>query len=412
MRILHTSDWHLGRTLENRSRQEEQERFVDELCGIVREEKVDLVLITGDVFDTVNPPAAAELLYYDALARLGEGGRRAVVVLAGNHDSPDRLCAARALAERHGVTLFGYPYDDPGPYLPGGHRVQRVAAGPGWAEITVPGVEHPAVVLALAYPSESRLRRLLADTLGEEELQRSYSDQVRRWFDAASRRFRPDAVRLAASHIYVAGGVESVESERPIQMGGAYTVAAQALPSAAQYVALGHLHRPQQVRSAPTVAHYAGSPIAYSFGEASHAKSVTIVEASPGDREASVTTIPIRAGRPLVVWQARNGLHEVERWVEEGKDPDAWIDLEIHVEHPLSLDQIQRLRAMRPGIIHIRPVVATAAAEVAAAAERQSLSLEEQFVRFYRAGRGGEPPEALVRLFLELAAEEEEVAEP
>lgn len=411
MRILHTSDWHLGRTLENRSRQEEQERFVDELCGIVREERVDLVLITGDIFDTVNPPAAAELLYYDALARLGEGGRRAVVVLAGNHDSPDRLCAARALAERHGVTLFGYPYDDPGPCLPGSHRVQRVAAGPGWAEITVPGVEHPAVVLALAYPSESRLRKLLADTLGEEELQRSYSDQVRGWFESASSRFRPDAVRLAASHIYVAGGAESVESERPIQMGGAYTVAPQALPAGAQYVALGHLHRPQQVRSAPAFTRYAGSPIAYSFGEAAYPKSVTIAEVSPGDREANVTTIPVRSGRPLVLWQARGGLPEVERWVAEGKDPTAWIDLEVHVEHPLTLDQIQRLRAMRPDFIHIRPVVATAEAEVAATAERQSLSLQEQFVRFYQMSRGGEPSEELVRLFLELATEEGEVAE-
>lgn len=412
MRILHTSDWHLGRTLENRSRQEEQERFVDELCGIVREERIDLVLITGDVFDTFNPPAAAELLYYDALARLGDGGRRAVVVLAGNHDSPDRLCAARALAERHGVTLFGYPYDDPGPYRPGSHRAQRVASGPGWAEITVPGVDHPAVVLALAYPSESRLRKLLTDTLGEEELQCSYSDQVKGWFEAASRRFRPDAVRLAASHIYVAGGLESVESERPIQLGGAYTVDPRALPAGAQYVALGHLHRPQQVRRAPTLARYAGSPIAYSFGEAPYPKSVTVVEAHPGDREAAVTTIPVRAGRPLVVWQAKNGLAEVERWVEEGRDPGAWIDLEIHVEHPLTLDQIQRLRAMRPDFVHIRPVVATAAEEVAAGAERRALTLEEQFVRFYRTSRGGEPPAELVRLFLELAAGEEEVGEP
>lgn len=129
MRILHTADWHLGRTLEGRSRQEEHEKFVDELCTLVRDEAIDLVLIAGDVFDSGNPSAAAEELYFDALARLGENGRRAVVVIAGNHDSPDRLTAVQALAQRHGATLFGYPYDDPG------HRDQN---RPRAVEIRIP----------------------------------------------------------------------------------------------------------------------------------------------------------------------------------------------------------------------------------------------------------------------------------
>ncbi len=109
MRILHTSDWHLGRTLEGRSRLEEQVMFIDELCGIVEAEAVDLVLIAGDVFDTVNPPAAAEELFYDALNRLADGGKRGIVVIAGNHDNPERLCAASPLAERNGIILYGLP---------------------------------------------------------------------------------------------------------------------------------------------------------------------------------------------------------------------------------------------------------------------------------------------------------------
>lgn len=409
MRILHTADWHLGRTLEGRSRQEEHEAFVDELCAMVREERIDLVLIAGDVFDTGNPSAAAEELYCDALARLGENGRRAVVVIAGNHDSPDRLTAVQALAQRHGATMFGYPYDDPGVYTPGPDRVQRVAAGPGWAELTVPGVDHSAVVLALPYPSESRLRKLIADTLGEEELQRSYSDQVKGWLGAAAGRFRPDAVRLVTSHLYMAGGVESDVVERPIQMGGAYTVHPGAVPETAQYVALGHLHRPQEIHGTAAVTRYSGSPISFSFNETGYVKGVTVVEVEPRDPAPRVRHVPISAGRPLVRWVAEDGLAQVERWVAEGKDPTAWISLEVHTEHPLTLEQVHRLRAMRPEFVHIRAVL-PAEAEAAATAEPQRLGVDEQFVRFYSQVRGGPPAPELVRLFLELVnAGDEEV---
>lgn len=106
MRVLHTSDWHLGRTLEGRPRLPEQEQFFDELVEIATGEKVQLILVAGDVFDTYNPSAEAEELFYDALERLADGGRRAVVAIAGNHDSPERLHAANPLALKHGISLL------------------------------------------------------------------------------------------------------------------------------------------------------------------------------------------------------------------------------------------------------------------------------------------------------------------
>ena len=159
MRLLHTSDWHLGRSLEGRSRQEEQEQFIDEICAIADQHAVHLVIIAGDIFDTFNPPAWAEQLFCDALDRLAQGGQRAVVVIAGNHDSPDRLSAIRPLAQNQGIIIMGLP-NEAAPELAG--KVRTVAGGPGWMEIAVPDCEHTAVLALLPYPSESRLGHRLS----------------------------------------------------------------------------------------------------------------------------------------------------------------------------------------------------------------------------------------------------------
>lgn len=409
MRILHTSDWHLGKTLEGRSRVDEQERFIDELCRIVDEEDIHVVLIAGDVFDTVNPPAAAEELYYDALDRLAAGGRRAVVAIAGNHDNPERLCAAGPLAGRHGISLLGFP----GAQLsssPAGStdRVRRLASGPSWLEIQVPGCDHSAIVAALPYPSEARLGQALTESLDEVEVRDAYSAKVQRMFADLSRVFRSDAINLAMSHLFVAGGQES-ESERPIQLGGACTVLPAALPMA-QYVALGHLHRPQAVRNAPAPTRYSGSPLAYSFSEAGQAKSIVVVEAEPGS-PANLREIHLSSGRPLVRWKATEGLAQVHRWLDESRDPDAWIDLEVHVTSPITPDETQALRRIRPAIVNIRPIFPEMQA-IAALEDRSRLPVDELFRRFYARQRGGGLPSAeLVKLFLELVADEEVAGE-
>lgn len=389
MRILHTADWHLGRTLEGRDRTAEQAAFIDELCSIAREENIDLVLIAGDVFDTVNPPAAAEELYYDALARLTAEGRP-VVVIAGNHDSPDRLAAPRPLARQHGIHLVAYPKE----------------TGLTPLTVHVPRVPYPAVVAALPYPSEARLNEVLTEEADEVALQKAYSDRVAHAFERLAQGFRADAVCLAVSHLFVAGGHES-DSERPIQVGAASTVFPSALPAAAHYVALGHLHRPQAVHAAPAPTRYSGSPLAYSFSEAGQAKSVVVVEAEPGQK-ARITEIPLSAGKPLVRWRAPHGLDQVLAWCSEGRDAEAWIDLEIELDAPLTHDQIAKLRSLHKGLVTIRPVLRDEVPHAAAAEGRSQLPADQLFRRFYLQRRGQEPPEELTRLFVELVTGDDE----
>src|SRR5690606_6028101 len=220
-----------------------------------------------------------------------------------------------------------------------------------------------------------------------------------------SKSFTPETINMAMSHIYVTGG-SSTNPERPIEVGGAYTVAATSLPEAAQYVALGHLHRPQMVSRANTVARYSGSPLAYSFSEAGYAKSVTILDAKPG-QEIEMSEVFLSSGKPLVRWKAKDGLAQVYEWLDEGKDVNAWIDLEIHLKNTLSIEEIHRLRKHHSGLIHIRPIFEDLEKEKAARTSTTNTPIDELFVRFYEKQTGGAQPEPeLTKLFLELISDE------
>nr|WP_309098849.1 exonuclease SbcCD subunit D [Fredinandcohnia onubensis] len=388
MRILHTADWHLGRSLEGRSRLEEQAQFLDELVKIVEEEKIDVVLMAGDAFDTVNPPAAAESLFYESISRLSNGGKRPISIIAGNHDNPDRLSAASPLAHGQGIQLLGLPTMD----------VQT---------IYVPSTNETLKLAALPYPSESRLAEVLSESHEELMLRDKYDQRIQGIFEQMSKSFTPETINIAMSHIYVTGG-SSTDSERPIEVGGAYTVAATSLPEAAQYVALGHLHRPQMVSRAKTMARYSGSPLAYSFSEAGYAKSVTILDAKPG-QPVEMSEVFLSSGRPLVRWKAKEGLSQVYSWLDEGKDANAWIDLEIHVTNALSIEEIHRLRKYHSGLIHIRPVFEELEKDKLERTVSTNTPIDELFARFYEKQTGGAKPEPeLTRLFLELITEDED----
>ncbi|MHB9094784.1 MAG: metallophosphoesterase family protein [Eubacteriales bacterium] len=422
MRILHTSDWHLGRTLEGRARIQEQRDFLEELKSIVEREDIHLVLVAGDVFDTYNPSAEAEELFYGALEGLAGNGRRAVVVIAGNHDSPDRLHAANPLAERHGIFLMGYPGENLFTAETGldtleiaagrdgtdktGAPVRKVAGGPGWLEITVPGCVENAVVAALPYPSEQRLNEVLADSLEDSEMQKAYSGRVFTAFQQAAAYFRNDTVNLAVSHLYVLGGLSS-DSEREIQLGGAYVVEPAALPANAHYVALGHLHRPQKVGGTQVPARYSGSPLCYSFSEADQQKEVVRVEAAPG-QDTVVTPVKLTSGKPMRFLRF-DSHEEAYRWCEAVENQNLWVDMEIGSPLPLESWQVAELRKLHTGIINIRIVLPGPHTVEERDRRLSELSLEEKFSRFAARETGNAPPRELFELFIELLEGGEEL---
>ena len=293
MKILHTSDWHLGRTLHKVDLHEHQAAFLDWLVDLVEAEGVDVVVIPGDVYDRAVPAVSSVTLLDRALARLADTGAT-VVLTSGNHDSPERLGFGRSLM-RAGIHLL----------------------------TDLPGIEHPVSVedehgevlfFGLPYLEPDRARTELARE-GEEPLPRSHEAVTRAALDRVREHAaaRPGARTVVLAHTFVTGG-EASDSERDLSVGGVDSVPAGVL-GGIDYLALGHLHGCQDLtRSVGAPAWYSGSPLAFSFSERSHRKSVLLVElGAPGaeGERAEVAVRRIETPVPRRLTELRGTLEEI-----------------------------------------------------------------------------------------------------
>ena len=380
MRILHTSDWHLGATLGGFSRLEEQRALLGEICRLARDRHVDVVLVAGDVYDSYTPPAAAEQLFLDAMNTLSRDGI-ACFVIAGNHDSPERLCAPRALAGAQGVYILGLPGETP-------QGEGLLESAPGFARFRPRGCDCDCAIAAVPYPSMGRLG------CGEEE----YAGRVGELFRAADARFRPEYVNLAVSHLFARGG-NAGGVERPIEgVGGALCVGEDNL-SRAQYVALGHLHRAQRAAGA----RYSGSIMQQDFGESGQMKQVLLVDVEPGG-EAQVTEVPLICGRYLARWHV-GSLDEARSLIAEGRDAQGWIELTVESATPPTERELTELMRLRERIVCAR-WQGVGRHEQGDTIDWTSRPRQELFEAFYRQAKGCEPPRDVTALFLELMSEE------
>jgi DNA repair protein SbcD/Mre11 len=398
MRILHTSDWHFGKSLCGHRRHEEHVAFANELVELASE--CDLVMVSGDVFDTYNPPIDAEELLFDTLARLGDGGRRAVVVIAGNHDSPDRLTAARPLALRHGVFLLGRPGEVACAAPRAAGRVSVLRSGPSFLELGLVSGER-TVVAALPYPSEARLRTRLSASVDERSMAAAYSSHIAESFASLATQFDPTAVNVATSHLHMQTAYES-ESERKL-VGGAYQVDPSALPGAAQYVGLGHMHCPQEVAGATTRARYGGAPLAFRMSERTNPRVHTLIDVSPG-AEASVELVPVSAGRALAIWE-EDSVQQVVARVERGDDTNAYIELRLALGAPLNSAEHRQLARLPRDFIRTRVELPMPGTTTVNKLPRRLLPPAELFRAYVRETAEHEPEQDLVDLFVELASQ-------
>jgi len=289
VKLLHTSDWHVGKLIRGASRADEHRAVLAEIAAVAADEAVDLVLVAGDLFETAAPGPESEEVVYRGLLGLAEVAP--VVVVGGNHDNPRRLEAVAPLLSLGRVTVLGRPAapDDGG--------VVRLDAG-----------GTPVTLALLPFVSKRAIVRAEQLMGGEAyEHSQAYDDRVRQVLARLCDGFGADTVNLVCAHAFAAGGTAG-GGERSVHTIEDYSVGAQAFPVGAQYVALGHLHRAQDIPG-PTRIHYSGSPLQLDFGEDRDAKSVAVVEVSPG-RPAAVRDVPLTAGRALRT--LRGSLAELE----------------------------------------------------------------------------------------------------
>ena len=281
MRILHTADWHTGKTLKGRDRLDEQRAVLGEIAQIAEQHQVDAVLIAGDVYESAAPSAPAQQLVVQTLLRLRQAGAE-VIVIAGNHDHGPTFEAYRPLMGMAGITLVGAARP------PGKGGVIRFRARSTGEEAQL------AVLPFLTQRYAVRAAEIVAQTPSENV--RAYDEMIRQLLAALTSEFGGSTVNLIMAHLTCVGGVFG-GGERAAQSIFEYSVPAAIFPVSAHYVALGHLHRRQSL-PAPCPVHYSGSPIAVDFGEQDNTSVVCLVDATPGT-PARVTDVPITSGRRL-----------------------------------------------------------------------------------------------------------------
>lgn len=406
-RILHTGDWHLGKRLEDFSRLEEQRAVMDEICQIANKEEADIVVVSGDLFDTFNPPTEAVDLFYKTLKRLTNGGRRPVIAIAGNHDSPDRIEAPDPLARECGIIFAGYPNSKvPVFELETGLKV--IGSEKGFIELSIPGKSFPIRLLLTPYANEYRLKSYLGEENSEEELRNVLQYK---WQQLCNKYCDNNGVNILISHLFMIKRGEVVpeepEDEKPIlHVGGAQAIYSENIPRQIQYTALGHLHRMHKVDDFPSPIYYSGSPISYSFSEANQKKFVLMVDVAPGET-AKVSEFQLSTVRPLLRKRAY-GVDDAIAWLSNNSN--ALVELTLVTDTYITAKDRRRLNAAHNGIVTIIPEILNP--DLFAESNKKQIdlnqSMESLFNDYFTHIKGQLPNEDIMNLFKEILAEEDE----
>ena len=383
MRILHTSDWHIGKKIGRFDRSEEYRKVIADVVAVAEDEGVDLVVHSGDLFDRPVPPIDSLREGLTGLVQLTDGGRRPVVAIAGNHDSPSLFDTLAPFLEHQNVHLVGEvkaPHD--GGVLdlltPGGRAV--VSCFPFLRE----GRTFNAWL-----PYETHYNKYAAKL---SSICRGYAGRA--WDVAGG-----TAVTVLVAHFLVGGarvhGHGAPRGERELHMGEAYAATPQAIPSTLHYVALGHIHAPQPAPGALVPAEYAGSLLQLDFGEAGEAKRVVIVDAEP-NLPARITSVPVRQVRPLLrprgTWDELLADHDIE---------DAYLDLTVVTDGP-DPGLADRARDQFPYLVKVRAEYPRSEPD---RPSREGRGLVDLYSDFYQQDEGVEAPADLLARLRSLADE-------
>lgn len=386
MKILHTSDWHVGKVLKGRSRTDEQIAALLAVVQVAEAERPDLVIVAGDLFDVATPSPEATKIVTRALSALRGTGAQ-VIAIAGNHDNGAALDALRSWADAAGIILRGRISDRSADHIVSG----VTAGGEQWRCIALPFLSQRYAVRALEMFS-----------LSEAQAQATYADHLARLVARLADEAYAEAgtINLLTAHLTVVGGTMG-GGERDAHCILGYAVPSTIFPANAHYVALGHLHR-AQLLPGPCPVRYSGSPIAVDFGEEENRPAVTIVEVT-AQTSAQARTVPLSVATPLRT--IRGTLAELTA-LAETIDDDPW--LRIYVAEPPRAGLREQVQELFPRALEIRvdPSVVPDAATRAARRSHAGRSAPELFADYltHRGHVDDATADLFVRLYQEVSS--------
>jgi len=319
LRILHTSDWHLGRIFFGHHLTDDQSYLLDQIIEIAIREKIDTLIIAGDIYDRGVPPTEAIELLDRVLKRLVQEKRIPVIIIAGNHDSPERIGFGSSIFASGGLYMRGLVAD-------------------GVKPVQLKDKHGDVYFYPIPYSEPSRVR-----LFSEDESVKSHNDAMHYWMNYVNKIHPKNSRSVVVAHAFAVGGIPTEESERPLSTGGVETVDLSNFDGI-DYVALGHLHRPQHIHTENI--QYAGSLMRYSFAEADQQKSVSLVELGPDGLE-KVERIPLKSQRRVRIIKGK--LDELLI----GEESDDYISAELSDKKAL-LNPFARLRDVYPNILQIK----------------------------------------------------------
>ncbi|MGL5204050.1 metallophosphoesterase family protein [Cetobacterium sp.] len=386
MRILHTSDWHLGKKLEGQSRIIEQKLFINDLEKIVREEEIELILLAGDIYDTYNPSAEAEKLFFDSIKQLSLNGKVGIVVIPGNHDNPARLNAVSHLAKDYGVIIYETAFQEIEVGKYGSLNIYKSTSG----GIFIEKNEKKLYLYNLPFPSEAILNETFED--------KKFNCRIKEILEEGIAHNNEEIPSVLMTHIYVAGSMG--EGEVALELGGSRAIATSDLPDV-NYIALGHVHKPMSFKSKN--AYYCGSPLEYRITENKFDKKVFIVDISQS--ETIVKEVAITNYKPIKEYVVE-GAEEAIQKSNELLESNEWIYLKVKLNEPLTNSAIRKIKANK-NVLEIIPIINIEEKENEVTFYNE-LNLEEAFIEFFKEeSEGLAPNDNILKLFLELLEEGE-----
>ncbi|MBB6217674.1 exonuclease SbcD [Anaerosolibacter carboniphilus] len=371
MRMIHTSDWHLGRLFHGIHMTEDQAYVLDQFTDLVRDIRPDVIMVSGDIFDRAVPPTEAVNLLDDVISKILIDYQVPIIMIAGNHDSPDRLGFGYRLMQGKGLHMIGKLNMEVEP-------------------VVIHDQHGPVFFHALPYVEPAVVR----DKLKDDQIH-VHDDSMGKLLQHLKNTINTQQRNVLLAHAFVAGGEES-ESERPLSVGGSGAVNASYFKDF-DYVALGHLHRPQKVGNENV--RYSGSLMKYSFSEAEHRKQVAVIEM---DATGKINLEPVEL-RPRRDLRCLEGyLEEILKGPRNGESREDYLMVTLKDEGAL-LDPMGKLRKVYPNVLHIeRPQILTGSEQVKLEGNFRKMREIDLFSSFLKQVTGQEITESQTKIFGEI----------